>query len=177
MLMALGCGGPARADGLEPWSDKPIPPLVLDSLDGPRTDLAFLRGRPLIVHFFATWCAPCIEEMASLNALAALPLDIGILVVDVGEVEARLRRFFRDRPVSFPVLLDRDRMATKRWRVESLPASFVLDHALQPVLKAREPLDWASPRVVAALTALSQHANGAPAEPAIGKTHVGEAIQ
>ena len=144
----------AMAGNLLPWSDEP-PPLALDRLDGTPIDLADLRGRPVIVHFFATWCGPCIEEMASLDALAAqLGTGATILAVDVGEVDARVRNFFRQRPVRFPVLLDRDRAAMKRWRVEGLPASFVLDHDLRPVSFSAAPLDWASPPVLAALEAL-----------------------
>lgn len=179
-LLSFGWAGGAFAGTgeLQPWSDEAIPPLVLDRLDGDRIALTELSGRPLIVHFFATWCAPCIEEMASLNALAALSqVDIGILAVDVGEVDARVRTFFRERPVTFPVLLDRDRAAMKRWRVQGLPTSFVLDRNLRPALKTEEPLDWAGPGVVRALTALSRQTNGAPAEPATGENETREVIQ
>lgn len=132
------------------------PTLALDRLDGPGIALAELRGRPVIVHFFATWCAPCIEEMASLNALAAEMRDgAAILAVNVGEVDARVRNFFRERPVAFPILLDRDRATMKAWTVEGLPTSFVLDRDLKPALKAEEPLDWTSSAVMAALAALS----------------------
>ncbi|MGO4173755.1 TlpA disulfide reductase family protein [Bosea sp. TAF32] len=138
-----------------PWPDEASPALALDRLDGPAIDLADLRGRPVIVHFFATWCAPCVEELASLDALAArLGAGASILAVDVGEVDARVRNFFRQRPVRFPILLDRDRAAMKRWRVEGLPTSFVLDRDLRPVALAAEPLDWISPPVLAALEAM-----------------------
>lgn len=133
---------------------------MLDRLDGQALDLDNLRDKPVIVHFFATWCAPCIEEMASLDALAAqLDGKVAVIAVDVGEVEARVRNFFRQRPVRFPILLDRDRSAMKRWRVERLPASFVLDRGLRPVLMTAEPLDWGSPSVQATLEVLA--GNGA----------------
>lgn len=145
----------AIAGELLPWSDEASPELALGRLDGPAIDLADLRGRPVIVHFFATWCAPCVEELASLDALAErLGTGATILAVDVGEVEARVRNFIRQRPVRFPILLDRDRAAMKRWRVEGLPSSFVLDRDLRPVSLTAEPLDWTSPPVLAALEAV-----------------------
>ena len=97
-----------------------------------------------MVHFFATWCEPCIEELGSLERLAARRhgKDLTILAVDVGEVDARVRSFFRKHPVSFPVLLDRDRAATKAWEIMALPTSFVLDPALSPILFVERDIDW-----------------------------------
>lgn len=155
-LVSCGAAPRATAGNLLPWSGEGPPPLVLDRLDGPAIDLAEFRGRPVIVHFFATWCAPCIEEIAALDALATrLGAGVTILAVDVGEVDARVRNFFRQRPMRFPILLDRDRAAMKRWRVDRLPTSFLLDRDLRPVSLAVEPLDWTSPPVQAALEALT----------------------
>ncbi|MCU4182200.1 TlpA family protein disulfide reductase [Bosea sp. BH3] len=164
-----GAADPLKPDSLKPvslkpWTSDQIPPLALDRLDGPPVDLATLRGQPVVVHFFATWCAPCIEEMASLDAFAASAGAPVVLAVNVGEVEARLRTFFRTRPVAFPILLDRDRATMKAWKVEGLPASFVLDRELRPALKTEEPLDWTSPAVTNALAALSPQA-ASPVQP------------
>jgi thiol-disulfide isomerase/thioredoxin len=145
------CVPAAVAAELAPWTGGAVPGLELDTLDHGRVVLADQPERPVIVHFFATWCAPCVEEMASLGRLAARRSDLDILAVDVGEVDARVRSFFRERPVGFPVLLDRDRAATRAWGVVALPSSFVLDADLVPALFAGGDVDWDDPGVNAAL--------------------------
>ncbi len=115
----------AAAADLAPWSGDPKPPLALDTVDGTRLDLADLQDRPVLVHFFATWCAPCIEEMAGLKRLAAGPQGqaLHIVAVDVGEVDIRVRRFRDAEGLTFPVLLDRDRAAARAWGVAGLPTT------------------------------------------------------
>ncbi|MDR6755789.1 peroxiredoxin [Mycoplana sp. BE70] len=127
--------------------------MELDSLDGKRISLEDYRGQAVIVHFFATWCEPCVGELKSLERLAARRHGerLAILAVDVGEVDARVRSFFQKYPVSFPVLLDRDRTITKAWQVMALPTSFVLGPELSAVLFVKGELDWDNRDVDSAL--------------------------
>lgn len=143
----------ASAAELAHWTGEPKPPLHLDSLDHGRISLDDHKGRVVLVHFFATWCEPCVEEMASLERLAVRRQreDLSILAVDVGEVDARVRTFFKRNPVSFPVLLDRDRAVIKAWQVKALPSSFILDSNLAPVLFVERDVDWDDPAVNSAL--------------------------
>src|SRR5690606_24739944 len=91
---------------LAPWLEEVAPELTLDMLDGEETALNSYRDRVVIVHFFATWCEPCVEELASLRALNQRMKDqpFTILAVNVGEIDARVRNFVRKHPVEFPVL-------------------------------------------------------------------------
>lgn len=151
---------------LAPWLGGTQPPLELDSLDGNRISLEDYRGQAVIVHFFATWCEPCVGELRSLERLAARRHGkrMAILAVDVGEVDARVRSFFRKYPVSFPVLLDRDRKITKAWQVMALPTSFVLEPELSPVLFVKGELDWNDRDVDSALEeTIKSPAEGEPA--------------
>lgn len=110
----------------------------------------------MLLHFFATWCEPCVAEMASLQQLARRTRDrpLAILAINVAEVDLRVRAFFDRHPVDFPVVLDRDRAVTRAWGVSALPSTVVLDAGLQPRLVVEGDLDWSRPDIVATIEAL-----------------------
>jgi peroxiredoxin len=148
----------ARANELQPWSGEGIVPFTLQDLSRADVALSAYRGRPVIVHFFATWCEPCREEMESLRRFIdrtgneALP----VLAVSVGEPDGRVRRFFETLPVMFPVLLDRDKAVARSWRVATLPTSYVLNAELQPKLFVRGDLRWDRLDIAQTLRMLSE---------------------
>ncbi|BAN69864.1 TlpA disulfide reductase family protein [endosymbiont of unidentified scaly snail isolate Monju] len=109
----------------------PAPKLVLARLDGRPLDLRSLRGQVVLVNFWATWCPPCIEEIPALERLYRARRDQGltILAVAVGDPPERVRDFLASHPVRFPVLLDEQGEALKRWGVHAFPTTFVLDRA------------------------------------------------
>jgi thiol-disulfide isomerase/thioredoxin len=149
-LATLANDGPLAEAGrlaskVEPqvWTEGKKSPFVLDNLKGESESLKNHYGRVVLVHFFATWCEPCREEMASLQRLSerasTRPL---VLAVDVGEVDIRVQRFFEKLPVNFPVLLDRDKAAAKSWGVDQLPTTFLLDGTLTPRFVIVGDFDW-----------------------------------
>lgn len=141
---------------LKPWEGAGKPDFSLDDLHGVRRGLQGFTGRVVLVHFFATWCEPCVREISSLQRLAATTRDkpLDIIAVDVAEVDLRVRAFFARLPVQFSVLLDRDRAVSKAWDVTALPTSFVLDATLTPRFFVEGDLDWSAPDVLAAIESL-----------------------
>ena len=129
---------------LKAWSGLEKRPFLLDDLHGNRRDLREFAGKAVLVHFFATWCEPCVREMASLQQLstATRGKPLVILAIDVAEVDLRVRAFFEKQPVDFTVMLDRDRSVSKSWGVSALPTTFVLDADLAPKLYVEGDLDW-----------------------------------
>ena len=139
----------------------PKPNFALLSLDGPSHDLGQQAGRVVLVHFFATWCEPCRDELASLGSLARMPgiEPPLILAINVAELPARVRRFLEGTALDFLVLLDSDRAVTKAWDVHALPTTYVLDRSLVPRLVVEGDLDWTKNDVVAALRRVAASAS------------------
>ncbi len=121
------------------------PHFVLADTAGSRHSLDRYGGRTLLVHFFATWCEPCRPEMQALERLIAREgsrAAFRVVAISVNEPDDRVRRFFEKTPVSFPILLDRDRAVAKAWGVEILPTTYVLDAGLLPRLLVERDLEW-----------------------------------
>ena len=162
LLLATQAGANATAERqlqIAPTDSKPS--FVLPSLDGVHHDLREHAGRVVLVHFFATWCEPCREELASLSNLARAPgiEPPLILAINVAEVPGRVRRFLEGTPLDFPVLLDSDRTVTRAWGVYALPTTYVLDRSLTPRLVVEGDLDWTREDVVAALRRVAELAS------------------
>jgi cytochrome c biogenesis protein CcmG, thiol:disulfide interchange protein DsbE len=89
-----------------------------------------LRGRPVLINFWATWCSPCREEMPSMNALYkdyhAKGLAIVAIAIDIGG-KAVVAPFMQAYGLTFPVLLDPQNMLGQRLQVPGIPTSYLLD--------------------------------------------------
>jgi peroxiredoxin len=157
----------ATAAELQPWTQVQQPTFTLPNTAGTPVALDTERGQIVLVHFFATWCEPCREELPALNRLTArADGKVKVIAISVAESDLGVRRFFETLPVDFPVLLDRDRAVAKAWKVSSLPTTFVLDADLQPRLVTEAGFTWdavdpaALPGVFAAahkITAVTSH--------------------
>ena len=135
----FGAVSPQRAVAttaeLQPWTQGPQPSFMLPNVSGTDVALDSERGHVVLVHFIATWCEPCCEEVPALNRLAVRAKGtVKVLAISVADVDLRVRRFIKTTPVNFPVLLDRERVVTKLWKVSTLPTTFVLDAILEPRL-------------------------------------------
>lgn len=124
--------GQTLRDGLSvAYGNPPAPPLLLNDLHGREHRLSELRGRVVVLNFWATWCPPCIAEMPAIQRMydALRQEGLDVLAVNAGESAEEIRRFLEDfdPPLTFPVLLDRDGETFAQWRVRGLPQTFVVD--------------------------------------------------
>ena len=101
------------------------PPLAGQLLSGELVSLADYRGQPLLVHFWATWCPICRLEQDAIDALAR---DHVVLTVATNSgTAAELLSYVQNQGLDFPVLLDEAGDLARLWRVEGVPASFIID--------------------------------------------------
>lgn len=123
MIGATGGGGPAPEIG------KHVPDLALTTLDGSSLHLSDLRGKTVLLNFWATWCAPCKQEMPLLMRTAQANAGQGVVVVgvDVQESEAQVRSFVQRVGVTYPIAIDGDGSAVAAYRVFGLPTTWVID--------------------------------------------------
>jgi peroxiredoxin len=104
------------------------PEFALKDLSGKTWTFSELRGKVVLVNFWATWCPPCRKEMPDLETLYGRFGSKGLVVLGISDEEAaKVEPFIRERKVSFPVLLDPGRKVNEMFVVDGIPKSFVYD--------------------------------------------------
>jgi thiol-disulfide isomerase/thioredoxin len=155
-LLLAAAGRAAAQQPLKPWAGVVTPPLELADLDGKTHRLADYRGKAVLVNFWATWCAPCREEMPSIERLRAqlAGKPFAVLAVNVGESADAARAFAATMPLGFPLLLDRDTRASRAWGARVLPATYLIGQDGVARFSYFGELDWAKPDVRAVVERL-----------------------
>ena len=106
----------------------PAPALRLPGLDGGQVDLAALRGRPVVVNFWASWCDPCVREFPLLRQAAAGHRQDRLTVVGVlsGDSPAAARPFLRRNNATWPIALDPNAATATAWGAVGLPHTYFI---------------------------------------------------
>ena len=116
---------------LRPYKGKPdAPTLNLPNLNNIIINLKDYKGQVVLVNFWASWCPPCVHEMPSMQRLqnAFSAKTFTILGVNMAEDPSTINNFLSQKVnVTFPILLDSDGAALKRWQVFAFPTSYVID--------------------------------------------------
>lgn len=125
-------------------ADKAVPRLDLTDLDGKPWNLVALKGRPVMLNFWASWCEPCRAEMPSLELLQTGHERDGLVVLAVNYQEAApaIKRFLEVLPFSLPILPDREGTVTAAWTPRVFPTTVLIDRAGVPRQQVLGELDW-----------------------------------
>jgi peroxiredoxin len=109
--------------------DSPAPDFTLKSRNGENIKLSELRGEVVMINFWASWCAPCRQEMPLLEALYKKYSDLGfvLLGVNVEEDSTQANQLLKEIPVTFPILYDNRNEVTKLYNVVAMPSTMLVD--------------------------------------------------
>ena len=141
------------------WTDgTEVPDLPIQTADGGTVTLAEYEGKPVVLNFWATWCAPCREEMPHLETLAReLGDEAAVLTVATGRNDpAAMDRFFDEIGVTdLPKLRDPDQSLARAMGVLGLPATILIAPDGVEVARLLGEADWSSDSAVAIVRGLA----------------------
>ncbi|WP_142504526.1 thiol-disulfide oxidoreductase ResA [Melghirimyces algeriensis] len=108
---------------------KTAPEFKLKTLDGETLQLSDLKGKAVLLNFWATWCKPCRDEMPAIQKVYDKHKDKGFAVVgvNIAETKVTVSGFARQLNLNFPIVLDPDRKVTKLYGIGPIPSSIFID--------------------------------------------------
>ncbi len=132
------------------------PPLRLANSDGEVTELAKLKGRWVMLHFWASWCGPCRVEMPTIQAMSKQPVAkrMELLLVNTAESEDTIFEFLPVVAPDLSTLRDTDGKVTEQWAPRGLPSTYLIDPKGVIRFIALGGRDWNSPAFLSFLDQL-----------------------
>ena len=121
-----------------------------------KVSLSELRGKVVVLNFWATWCGPCVEEMPSLVQLQQRFKDKGVSVVGISiDVDGdAYHKFLKDYKVDFLTVRDPDQKASNLYGTFKWPETYIIDRSGIVRRKFIGPVEWSQPEIVDFLSKL-----------------------
>ena len=142
---------------LQPEQDrKPAPDFTLKDSAGAATKLSDYRGQVVLLNFWASWCAPCQEELPSLLSMQARMRSKGVTVlgISVDEDDGAYHRFLKERGVNFLTVRDPEQKISGQYGTFGWPETYVIDRKGIVRRKLIGPVDWNSLEISQFLNAM-----------------------
>ena len=120
----------------------------LPNLKGESVNIDNYKGSYLLINFWATWCAPCVKEIPSLNNLYNKFKDkkkFKMIAINIGQSKEVVKKFLLDKslPIEFTILLD-EKMDLSDWNVQAIPTTFLVDKKGKIIYKVEGEKEWDS---------------------------------
>ncbi len=149
-LLATGCDRGEHPEQL----GRTAPQFSLD--DGQHAvDLRSLRGQVVLLNFWATWCAPCLAEMPSLEAMQQQLPQVKVIAVDTEDDVANYRAYLQRRPLPLFSVFDATSQSNALYGTHRFPETYLIDKNGVIRRKFIGPQDWTSPEILDSLRKLA----------------------
>jgi thiol-disulfide isomerase/thioredoxin len=163
MMMTLAsCGALADSFRIEKWPERvPTPNLRARAINGQPLDLSGLRGKVVLLNYWASWCEPCVNEFAALETLSqgeAAGRGLVVIGVNFRESIAQISDFQSRHPASFPIYADRAGEYFKQWTRGVLPTTVLIGRDGRARWRITGELDTKSVKFTKALEQLLREA-------------------
>ncbi len=157
LVMTAACNRASENKAAMPVQDSPAPEVTVNSLTGAPLKLSDLKGKVVVLNFWATWCPPCRQEIPSMvklnKAMAGKPFQMVAVSIDEGGRPA-IESFFQTSGFSLPAYTDPDNRAATTYGITGVPETFIIDRQGVIVKKVVGAMEWDSPDVAAFLEKL-----------------------
>jgi len=141
--------------------DEPAPDFVLRNASVTDLHLGALRGHPVIIHFWATWCASCRDELPVIQALAQQLNDTDVefltVAIDTDSNTADINEFAANLGITLPVFLAADGRITDRYWSWGIPVTYLIDRDGTIAGRALGPRDWTSDSMITLIEQFAAH--------------------
>ena len=109
------------------WIGQAAPDFTLSDLNGKTVSLQSLRGKVVLLNFWATWCGPCVAEMPHLEKLHREYKNKGVIILGIDDEEAEVaQNYLKQHGYTFNTLIDADKQVSKLYRISAIPQSFFI---------------------------------------------------
>lgn len=153
MLWLVAISPASAAEGKFVLLEKPEPlpagAVYYDAKDAAQP-VSGLQGKVVVLHFWATWCAPCIVELPEMQkAVSTLPAkDVAVIPISLDFKPEVVEAFFTAKGLGYPVWLDKKSALLRSLGIKGLPGTVILNRKGEIIARHSGAIDWVSPQTV-----------------------------
>lgn len=134
------------------------PEFELKNIAGDTVTFSSFKGKVVILNFWAHWCAPCVQEMPSINSLyeKTRNMDIEVITINLGESQDIVEKYISENKFKFHSLLDKDKAVAANYGVRSIPSTYIINKNGDIIANKLGAMEWDTSEIINLLEEISK---------------------